>query len=255
MKKKLISAICASAALMTLASCSSSTDVDLTTIRSDIDAVDLTYVKDKYNLNFIYDLDNNANRLDTTVEIDSGTDYYAVYVNKNLADSAFVYSYNIDEDLNNLGDRIQYYTVNALTFQTSNSIYDSEVSSIATALYNSEHGLHQYNDDFAFEVNTLAALSFNKSAADAKAAYNNGKRNVTLNIVYVPTFVVRNYGADGNKQKILQKVVFAPIYSCYSSEGKEISENGELIDSKISSIQTKEIVFDGSHVSNEKPAE
>ena len=133
MKKKVISVAVGLIALVTLASCSSSSDGDLTIVRSDL-ALDLAEVKDKYKLNFIYDLANEAKRLDSSVDINDDSDYYTVYVSNDVENSAFVYSVDISEDLKSLEKRVQNYTVNSLTFKTSNGIYDSEVTSIASKL-------------------------------------------------------------------------------------------------------------------------
>ena len=95
MKKKVISVTVGLVALATLAACSSSSDGDLTIVRSDL-ALDLSEVKDKYNLDFIYDLNNKAKRLDSTVDLDESTDYYTAYVSNDIKSTAFVYSINID---------------------------------------------------------------------------------------------------------------------------------------------------------------
>lgn len=255
MKKKLIFSLIAATSLFSLASCSGSSNEDLTVIRSDKDSLDLSLVKDKYKLNFIDDLNNLASRLDKTQELDEGQDYYAIYTPNNITECAYVYQVSVDSDLAELGERVQNYSYNALTFKTANNIYTSEESEIASKLYNSDNGLHQYNDSFQFEVNTLAALSFNITAKHALTAYNNGARDITLNIVYVPTYVVRNYGKDSNKQHILEKVLFAPIYACYESNGKEINIDGDLVDSKISTLSKIDFSFEGNYVSTEKPVE
>lgn len=255
MKKKLIFSAIAAMSLFTLASCSGGTNEDLTVIRSDKDSLDLSLVKDKYKLNFIDDLNNLATRLNNTSELDEGSDYYAIYAPKNIEECAFVYSTNIDSDLESLGGRVKNYTFDALTFKTANNIYESEKSEIASQLYNSENGLNQFNDKFAFDVNTLASLTFNINADVAVSAYNNNNRGITLDVVYVPTYVVRNYAKDSNKQHILEKVLFAPIYACYESNGKLINSDGNLEDSKISTLPRVEFAFEGSYVSTEKPVE
>ncbi len=252
MKKKVISVSVGLIALFGLAACSSGSDGDLTLVRSDL-ALDLSEVKDKYNLDFIYDLDNQAKRLDTTVEIKDDEDYYTAYVSNDIASTAFVYSMNIDNDIKELGTRVQAYNFNSLFFRTSSGIYDSEASQIAAKLYDTEKGLHQYNDLFDFEVNTVSSLAFTKSAKGAVKAYENGSRDITVDIVYVPTFVVRNYGEKNlQKQKILQKVVFAPIYCQLTTNGQEIDNDGNLSASKISSIKKVNFDFDESYVATGK---
>ena len=252
MKKKVISITVGLMALVALASCSSTPDGDLTIVRSDL-ALDLTEVKDKYNLDFIYDLDNKAKRLDSTVDLDSDSDYYTAYVSNDIKDTAFVYSINIDNDLETLGERVQSYAIKSLFFRTSNGIYDSEQASVASKLFDTDNGLHQYNDLFDFEVNTVSSLAFTKSAKGAVKAYQDGNRNITVDVVYVPTFVVRNYGEKNmQKQKIMEKVVFAPIYCQITTNDKEIDNDGSLVDSKISSINKVDIEFDENYVSTGK---
>ena len=259
MKKKVISVAVGLIALVTLASCSSSSDGDLTIVRSDL-ALDLAEVKDKYKLNFIYDLANEAKRLDSSVDINDDSDYYTVYVSNDVENSAFVYSVDISEDLKSLEKRVQNYTVNSLTFKTSNGIYDSEVTSIASKIYDSTTGLNQFkfaaSDADNLNVYTGTSLAYAESAKGAVAAYKNGNTSISLDIVYVPTFVVRNYGEKNmQKQKILEKVIFAPIYAQYTTNGQKINTDGTLVASRISFYNKIDIVFDDIHVSTEKPAE
>ena len=252
MKKKVISVTVGLMAMATLLACTSTPDGDLTIVRSDL-ALDLSEVKDKYNIGFIYDLDNQAKRLDANVDINSDTDYYTAYVSNDIKSSAFVYSINIDNDFETLGTRVQSYTASSLFFRTSSGIYDSETSAVAAKLYDTEKGLHQYNDLFDFEVSTISALAFGKSAKGAYKAYQDGNRNITVDIVYVPTFVVRNYGEKNmQKQKILEKVVFAPIYCQYTTNDKEIDFDGNLSESKVKSINKIDIKFDDKYVSTGK---
>ena len=252
MKKKVISVTVGLVALATLAACSSSSDGDLTIVRSDL-ALDLSEVKDKYNLDFIYDLNNKAKRLDSTVDLDESADYYTAYVSNDIKSTAFVYSINIDSDLETLGERVQSYAIKSLLFRTSNSIYESEQAQVAAKLFDTEKGLHQYNDLFDFEINTVSSLAFTKSAKGAVKAYQAGSRDITVDVVYVPTFVVRNYGEKNmQKQKILEKVVFAPIYCQLTTGDKEIDTDGTLVDSKISSINKVTIEFDENYVATGK---
>ena len=252
MKKKVISVTVGLVALATLAACSSSSDGDLTIVRSDL-ALDLSEVKDKYNLDFIYDLNNKAKRLDSTVDLDESADYYTAYVSNDIKSTAFVYSINIDNDLETLGERVQSYAIKSLLFRTSSSIYESEQAQVAAKLFDTEKGLHQYNDLFDFEINTVSSLAFTKSAKGAVKAYQAGSRDITVDVVYVPTFVVRNYGEKNmQKQKILEKVVFAPIYCQLTTGGKEIDTDGTLVDSKISSINSVSIEFDENYVATGK---
>ena len=54
------------------------------------------------------------------------------------------------------------------------------------------------------------------------------------------------------KQKILEKVVFAPIYCQLTTGDKAINNDGELEDSKISSINKVLFDFDETYVATGK---
>lgn len=236
MKKLFISASILAFGALALTSCSSSNDGDLTVIRVDNPTDE---VKNKYNITFMDDVNNTslATRLNTA-DLDQNSSYYAVYVAKDYASTAFVYTKDIDDDLEEKGSRIVQFNVGSVAFK--NLIYSSEQNDIASAVFNQETGLAQFNGngEFDFDIDSSANLIKSISATNAIKAYENGVRNIKLQMVYMPTYIVRHYQGKTGAMDILKTILFVPVYYCYMSGDKEITANGELIDSKITNIRT-----------------
>jgi len=139
-------------------------------------------------------------------------------------------------------DHIKTFTVSNLTF--TNLIYSSEYSSIIAKLYDKEEGLGNLTLG-DFETNTTAA--WNKTISfDYARQYHNANENeeISLEIVYLPTFVVRKY----NNIIVLKTYVYVPVYTAFTVDGDEIiqDENGKIsvIPSSIEDINTVDFHFD-----------
>ena len=139
-------------------------------------------------------------------------------------------------------DHIKTFTVSNLTF--TDLIYSSEYSSIIAKLYDKEEGLGNLTLG-NFETNTTEAWNKNISFEYARQYHNaNENKEMSLEIVYLPTFVVRKY----NNIIVLKTYIYVPVYTAFTVDGNEIiqDENGNIsaVSSSIADINTVDFHFD-----------
>ena len=242
MKKIFISLGVVALGLVTFASCSSNKGDDLDVIRTDNPT---TEVKTKYNLGFIDNLNDTTKALKLNpVDEDADSNYYAVYVSANYAETAFVYSINVTDDVKDLGNRLRQFDIATITFKPQ--VYKSEVSDIAKEVFNSEVGLPQFNGNgkFDFDIETNANLTKTLSI-NGVVKVKDDLDTITLDIAYMPIYVIRHYKGKSAAMDILRTVLFVPVYYCFQTNNhtQEITTDGELVASKLTNIRT-DIVFD-----------
>ena len=230
MKTKYIAMGVAVASLFALTSClSKGNSADYSTLRQ------ITVYEDDVKTTFglFTESAEESKLVDATAK---NTTYYNLYVAKDATASLFTYSYDLTDYFNsNDGERNSTVTVNTLTFemQEKNPLYDEEKTAILSAAYNKDNGVDKVlNVNFTVTTSTDYSRTFeSKRAYDA---YKNGEE-VSLAIVYLPVYV-KHVVSD---QPVLRAYVFLPVYATYvTASGKEVLENGELVDSTITGIKS-----------------
>ena len=237
MKKKL-GLLFLSFGLVALAGCSGGSNEDLNVLRSDTPSQELI---DKYK---IADLTNDNKK----VVFSDEKSQYTVYAATNTEGSLFVKENDVTLYFEDHPDKVDSSTIAPMYFDSSvNQIYSSESSEILSALYNENQGISKltYGIDSSL---ILTDANFNKTVSfkAATIAYKEAKNTVTVQALYLPTFVVRKL----NGVEILRKYIFVPVYYEVIYNGKVIKLDEEdnkkyvLSDSKISSFPKLSVVFD-----------
>ncbi len=264
-----------------LAACTSNTSREDKLIKYQIEPKMSEAVINKYHLDFaksLLNIKDNAKFLASNEAADN-TDYYSLYISKNVNESIFKYQYDFTEELekhifdreNETGKgRNKNKTVSANTlylhatkaeadkickleveekyqeeelplYELSlyNMIFNQKVLDI---LYGEEAVLKNLSLTYTFEKDLNA--SFNKTISSEYAGQLKNEKidsKIYFEIVYLPIYVVRTKGSNP-----MASMIFLPIYEAFTSDGKVISndDNGyKLEDSKINDIAKIDIVF------------
>ena len=264
-----------------LAACTSNTSREDKLIKYQIEPKMSEAVINKYHLDFaksLLNIKDNAKFLASNEAADN-TDYYSLYISKNVNESIFKYQYDFTEELekhifdreNETGKgRNKNKTVSANTlylhatkaeadkickleveekyqeeelplYELSlyNMIFNQKVLDI---LYGEEAVLKNLSLTYTFEKDLNA--SFNKTISSEYAGQLKNEKidsKIYFEIVYLPIYVVRTKGSNP-----MASMIFLPIYEAFTSDGKVISndDNGyKLEDSKINDIAKIDIAF------------
>ena len=264
-----------------LAACTSNTSREDKLIKYQIEPKMSEAVINKYHLDFaksLLNIKDNAKFLASNEAADN-TDYYSLYISKNVNESIFKYQYDFTEELekhifdreNETGKgRNKNKTVSANTlylhatkaeadkickleveekyqeeelplYELSlyNMIFNQKVLDI---LYGEDAVLKNLSLTYTFEKDLNA--SFNKTISSEYAGQLKNEKidsKIYFEIVYLPIYVVRTKGSNP-----MASMIFLPIYEAFTSDGKVISndDNGyKLEDSKINDIAKIDIVF------------
>ena len=264
-----------------LAACTSNTSREDKLIKYQIEPKMSEAVINKYHLDFaksLLNIKDNAKFLASNEAADN-TDYYSLYISKNVNESIFKYQYDFTEELekhifdreNETGkgrNKNKTVSANALYLHATkaeadkickleveeknqeeelplyelslyNMIFNQKVLDI---LYGEEAVLKNLSLTYTFEKDLNA--SFNKTISSEYAGQlKNEKINskIYFEIVYLPIYVVRTKGSNP-----MASMIFLPIYEAFTSDGKVISndDNGyKLEDSKINDIAKIDIAF------------
>ena len=264
-----------------LAACTSNTSREDKLIKYQIEPKMSEAVINKYHLDFaksLLNIKDNAKFLASNEAADN-TDYYSLYISKNVNESIFKYQYDFTEELEkhifdrengNGKGRNKNKTVSANTlylhatkaeadkickleveekyqeeelplYELSlyNMIFNQKVLDI---LYGEEAVLKNLSLTYTFEKDLNA--SFNKTISSEYAGQLKNEKidsKIYFEIVYLPIYVVRTKGSNP-----MASMIFLPIYEAFTSDGKVISndDNGyKLEDSKINDIAKIDIVF------------
>ena len=180
--------------------------------------------------------DHNAEILDTDAKNGS---YYDLYAAKDATASLFKYEYDLTSYFSTEdGKRNKNITVNTLSFaiQHAEALYDEEKTAILTAAYDLDKGVSKkLNVDFT--VTTSKDYSRTFDTQDAYKAFE-ANETVSLAIVYMPVYVIHYV----SNQPVLRNYVFLPVYSTFTTaSGKEVSTDGTLVDSKVSTIASVDL--------------
>jgi len=260
-----------------LASCAGSTSREKNIIDGyNVEPAITLELAEKYNLGFA-----KLDSLDTTAlaignnKASSESDYYTVYMSKNVETTLLRYRYKADEELrkhifdgnrnknkafiantvyftimldeaekiaknevkdeNNQPKEIAYYKQSMLDIFVNDKV-NKVINGSDSAFYSMEK-FEGYN----FTIDKTASFSKAFTSYYAADALIDGKKDIYFEVVYLPLFVVRR---NANTQA---SVILYPVYETFTVEGLEISsENNKykLVESKISTIPAKEFVFD-----------
>ncbi len=224
--------------LVALAGCSGGTNEDLSVLRSDTPSQELI---DKYKL---ADLTNDNKK----VVFSDENSQYTIYAATDTQNTLFVKENDVTTFFDEHPDKVDSSTVAPMYFDSSvNQIYSSEASEILSALYNEDQGISKltYGIDSSL---ILTDANFNKTVSfkAATLAYKEAKNTITVDTLYLPTFVVRKL----NGVEILRKYIFLPVYYEVTYNGKVIKLDEEdskkyvLSDSNISTFPKLSIQFD-----------
>lgn len=195
-----------------------------------------------------YNLDFNSETGSLLFEKDN----YSLYLATDAKASLVTHTIDVlelkDLDGNNLveteGTKLRNINSNTLVFSDgTSSLYTSEVSQFVNMLYDGTDGAGKVltTDTLGFTPDLKASWM---KTSDLKSAYeyynNNNLSELKLEIVYLPTYFVRK----NEDNVVMEQYILAPIYMTYTTENssKEIV-NGELVDSKISSIKKSVFTF------------
>ena len=264
-----------------LAACTSNTSREDKLIKYQIEPKMSEAVINKYHLDFaksLLNIKDNAKFLASNEAADN-TDYYSLYISKNVNESIFKYQYDFTEELekhifdreNETGkgrNKNKTVSANALYLHATkaeadkickleveeknqeeelplyelslyNMIFNQKVLDI---LYGEEAVLKNLSLTYTFEKDLNA--SFNKTISSEYAGQLKNEKidsKIYFEIVYLPIYVVRTKGSNP-----MASMIFLPIYEAFTSDGKVISndDNGyKLEDSKINDIAKIDIAF------------
>lgn len=249
--------------LVTLSSCKNSQD--LKTLR--VDEVSTTN-KEKYNLNFDADNEEEAIRLYNSERSAKTTSYYDVYIAKDYKSSLLSYTITLDElkeelskekiDLDKKLNQKKFKSLHVTSmffYNEGASLYSDEQTAFIKEIYNSKYGITStYKDDsknvvknydFGFDIDSKAQWDRTFKTNYVNEAYLDGKTDISFTFVYLPMFLRRVYKGE----TIVEKYVFLPINEAALYDGKQIvapTEKGQkysLADYELS-VNAGDFVFD-----------
>lgn len=224
--------------LMTLSSCKSSQD--LKTLR--LDEVSATN-KEKYNIDFDVDNEDESIRLYKDERSTKATSYYDIYIAKDYKASLLSYTFTLDDLINKL-DKKDIDLEKKLTqkkfkslllptlffYNEGASLYSDEQSAFIKEVYNSKYGITStYKDDsknvvknydFGFDIDSKTAWDRTFKTNYVNELYLTGVNasEISFNVIYLPMFLRRVY--KGNV--IVEKYAFLPISEVALYDGKQI---------------------------------
>ncbi len=224
--------------LVALTGCSGGSTEDLSVLREDKPSQELI---DKYK---IADLTNDNKK----VVFSDENSQYTIYAATDTASTLFVKENDVTTYFEDHPDKVDTTTIAPMYFDSSvNQIYSSEASEILSALYNEDQGISKLT--FGIDSSLiLTDANYNKTVSfkAATLAYKEAKKTITVQALYLPTFVSRKL----NGVEILKKYIFLPVYYEVMYDGKVIKLDEEdnkkynLSDSKISTFAKLSIEFD-----------
>lgn len=212
MKNKLLIAGMAFFSLFALASCNNSSE-DYSSLRE----VVLQDINSEYKttLGYFYDSEN-VDGTATLLNTGEGRDYMKVYVAKDPVSSLFVYNYDLKGYFDAHTEKCLTVTISSAT--TTGKMYQSEKTSFANIVFNSEYGAKKALETVDFKDSIYSSGEFTK-VIDCKQAYSNYSEDTSktpyLSIVYLPTYVI--HVIDG--QDKLREFVFVPVYHEFTLDG------------------------------------
>ena len=219
-----------------LSSCKKSQD--LKTLR--IDEVSATN-KEKYNLDFDVDNEDEAIRLYNSERSAKTTSYYDVYIAKDYKESLLSYTITLDDlieeskkqdtDLEKRLSQKKFKSISVTSmffYNEGASLYSDEQSAFIKEIYNSKYGINStYKDDsknvvknydFGFDIDTKVQWDRTFKTNYVNEAYLDGKTDISFTFVYLPLFLRRVYKGE----TIVEKYAFLPISEAALYDGKQI---------------------------------
>ena len=234
--------------LFSLASCKKSQD--LTTIRRD--KISDTY-KAKYNLTF--DETTGSKKLYNKERSAKATSYYDVYIAEDYTSSLLRYTINIEDLKKDIDDditkrKLKSIPVNSLLF--ASGLYADEQTAFIKEIYNSSYGItsktknedktYTLNYDFGFTVDSNVSWNRTVDAKYLTEAYIDGKTNLSLQVIYLPVYLVRTYKSN----QIAKFYTLLPINEAIVCEGKKVvapTEKGTKYSLEDYTISAKDVDF------------
>ncbi len=247
--------------LFSLASCKKSQD--LSTTRRD--KISDEY-KTKYNLSFD---ETTGKQLFNKERSAKTTSYYDVYISNDYADNLLKYTINISELDENIDEiisekRLKSIPVSSLLFSTG--LYSDEQTAFIKEIYNSSYGItsktknedktYTLNYDFGFDIDKTVAWNRVVNTNYLTQAYLDGKTALTLEVIYLPVYLVRTYKSN----QIAKFYTLLPIREAILFEGKEVvapttkGEKYSLADYSISAKETDFIFTEEGLLASSEPA-
>lgn len=143
-------------------------------------------------------------------------EYYEIKIAEDTPSTLFVYNSMLDGMLEEHGSSLQSINVNPLTFTAE--ITTTEAAKIMSEVFDASTGITK--EALGLDFDLTASTSWTKAldAKDVVSAYNDGKRNNSLSIIYLPTYVEHVQ----NSKSVLTVYVFIPVYYEFTtySDGK-----------------------------------
>ena len=269
MKKSLLALPVLGLGVLALASCQSTTGDDLTKGRSDLAyfADDTTGILEHYNATFTdttgsvllstvskkakEEASKKTKYLETSSPVETSTDETLTTTEEvtTTEDGDSWYKIFINEAFKDYRDNLKYFNVSNLTL--TDLIYSSETSSILSCLYSSDEGIGNLTLG-EFETDTTESWVKSVQFDNAKEYYDkHNDAEFKLEVVYLPTLVVRKY----NNMIVLRSYLYVPVYSTITVGGKELVKNDdtvELENSSVAEVKTVEFNFNSNGLLNVK---
>ncbi len=133
-------------------------------------------------------------------------EYYEIKIAEDTKSTLFVYNSMLDGLLEEHGNSLQTLNVNPLTFTAE--ITTTESSKIMSEVFDSTSGITKETLNLDFDLMTSTSWSNSISAKDVVNAYKDGKRDNSLSIIYLPTYVEHVQ----NSKSVLAVYVLIPVY-------------------------------------------
>lgn len=189
---------------------------------------------------------------DSWYKIFIATDYESSLIKREITSIPVNSSDNmisINEAFKDYRDNLKYFNVSNLTL--TDLIYSSETSSILSCLYSSDEGIGNLTLG-EFETDTTESWVKSVQFDNAKEYYDkHNDAEFKLEVVYLPTLVVRKY----NNMIVLRSYLYVPVYSTITVGGKELVKNDdtvELENSSVAEVKTVEFNFNSNGLLNVK---
>ncbi|MBQ9448812.1 MAG: hypothetical protein IJU60_02950 [Acholeplasmatales bacterium] len=225
---------------LALVSCNNGQDLSRTRKDEVVDSI-----RTEYKIDFTED----GVRLETDSRVNQSS-YYDVYVHQDVKTNLVKYSFKATELKDTAltfddaieSNRFKGVNVTALVF--NDNTYTDEATAILKEVYDSTYGLGKVNEQKVSEligitVTTKNAWTQNMDAEALVRAYKDGKKDINVEIAYLPVFVHRQY----NNITVLQRYVFVPVAVNYIYNNQKIvvkDNTYELVENDLKDITAVE---------------
>ena len=229
---------------LALVSCGNGQDLSKTRKDEVVDSI-----RTEYKIDFT---EENGVRLETDSRVNQSS-YYDVYVHQDVKNNLVKYTFAASElkdstmtlDQAIEANRFKGVNVSSLVFR--DDTYADEVTAILNEVYNSNYGLGKVNEDkvselIGIKVSTKNAWSQDIDSTALIRAYKDGKKEISVEVAYLPIFVHRQY----NNVIVLQRYIFVPVACNYIYNNQKIvlkDDKYELVENDLKNINAIELRF------------